>query len=42
MAKDTNEKNIVISNEVLGEVRIADSVIGNIAVLACKEICKML
>lgn len=37
MAKDTNEKNIVISNEVLGEVRIADSVIGNIAVLAAKE-----
>lgn len=37
MAKDTNEKNIVISNEVLGEVRIADSVIGNIAVLAARE-----
>lgn len=37
MAKDNSEKSLVLSSEVLGEVRIADSVIGNIAVLAAKE-----
>lgn len=37
MAKEIGEKSIMLANEVLGEVRIADSVIGNIAVLAAKE-----
>ena len=36
MAVD-NEKSIQISDEVLGEVRIADAVVANIAVLAAKE-----
>lgn len=37
MSKENNDKSLVLVNEVLGEVRIADSVIGNIAVLAAKE-----
>ena len=32
-----NEKSVSLSNEVMGEVRIADSVVANIAVLAAKE-----
>ena len=31
------EKSVQLSNEVLGEVRIADSVVANIALLAAKE-----
>lgn len=37
MAKEIGEKSIMLADEVLGEVRIADTVIGNIAVLAAKE-----
>lgn len=37
MTKDTTEKSLVLANEVLGEVRIADSVLANIAILAAKE-----
>lgn len=37
MAKELVEKTIKLSEQVLGEVRIADSVIGNIAALAAKE-----
>ncbi len=37
MAKDVIEKSIKLADQVLGEVRIADSVIGNIAALAAKE-----
>lgn len=37
MAKELIEKTIKLSEQVLGEVRIADSVIGNIAALAAKE-----
>lgn len=33
----TNEKSVMLSNEVMGEVRIADSVVANIAILAAKE-----
>ena len=36
MAIDT-DKSVQLSNEVLGEVRIADSVVANIALLAAKE-----
>jgi len=32
-----NENGIIISEEVMGEVRIADSVVANIAILAAKE-----
>lgn len=35
--KKTNDKNITISKEILGEVRISESVIANIAVIAAKE-----
>jgi len=35
--KTLNEKSITLSSEVMGEVRIADSVVANIAVLAAKE-----
>lgn len=35
--KVNNEKSIQLSEEVMGEVRIADSVVANIAILAAKE-----
>jgi len=35
--KTLSEKSVQISDEVMGEVRIADSVVSNIAVLAAKE-----
>lgn len=37
MAKEISEKSIKLSEEVMGEVRIADSVVANIAILAAKE-----
>ena len=37
MAKEISEKSIKLSEEVRGEVRIADSVVANIAILAAKE-----
>lgn len=37
MSKEIGDKTIKLSEQVLGEVRIADSVIANIAVLAAKE-----
>ena len=36
MAIET-EKSVQLANEVMGEVRIADSVVANIALLAAKE-----
>ena len=35
--KTLSEKSVQLSDEVMGEVRIADSVVANIAVLAAKE-----
>lgn len=38
MSKENNDNNIMISSkDVLGEVRIADTVLANIAVIAAKE-----
>lgn len=37
MEKNLNEKSITLVDEVRGEVRIADSVVANIALLAAKE-----
>jgi len=35
--KNVTDKGIVLAEEVMGEVRIADSVVANIALLAAKE-----
>lgn len=37
MAMVENEKNVQLANDVRGEVRVADSVVANIALLAAKE-----